>query len=502
MAIVTNPTTRKDIKDKEFNHFVEKTIQFLYDHHKADFCKLIKKTRRNLEIDYGTARITSVFYHNLTGAHVPWPRPYSFPGITGDYFLCKDWQEKPRGQNNADLDHFKEMIDLKFPMYKINMVGGEFQLEDATTSTLPTTSVTPPIFAPSHKAIMVIPTSSDNLIRADFSYLRSLNPHSGAMPASHFDLTSNILASTGNVSFLVLMDRTPVYIVDSRFMQEYFEKEDQHWECLRILRKLLRLLVEILEILQEKEDAEKLPAKLNKTRELIEELKKFKVYCKLILRIEEFLNCIEDSINRNGIPATIRYKNFVQPLIGIIDDFPKSTVSTEYLGVYCPEWKRNGYHEKAIFICWERIRDYADRGHAIDLLTKVTIHEFCHAYMDVIAGSGRASKDIYHWMEESMANVLTLKVIENYTTKHPSAIQLLKYAKEFVYKQPDAYASAVRLWKNGICDYDLWAWNKDKCVAATSVINWYNIMSASWDTITNDRIRELWSEVKQEISGI
>lgn len=496
MAIVINPTTGEDVRDEYFNPFVDKVVQFLYDHHNADFCKLIQLTNTNLEIDYGTARIKSVFYNTPNRA---WPRCYPF--TMGNFYLCKDWQVNPRA-NNADLDHLKEMIDLKFPMYKINIVSGEFQLEDAATSTLPMTSVTPPVFAPSHRTIMDVPTSADNLIRADYSYLRSLNPHSGAMPASHFNLTSNILASTGNVSFLALMDRIPVYIVDSRFMQEYFEKEDKHWEILRILTKLLYLLKEILDILQENEDAPNLQKNLKDIRNLINRLKKIQVYSELILKIEVFLNSIENWIEEHGITATIRNKYFERWLERIIHDFPKLEISTESLGVYCSDWERNGYHEKAIFICWERILEHADRGHAIDLLTKVTIHEFCHAYMDVIAGSGRASKDIYHWMEESMANVLTLKVIENHTTKHPSAVQLLKYAEEFMYKQPDAYASAVRLWRNGICDYDLWAWNKDKCVAAISINNWYKEMTASWETIANDRMRELWNEVRQEILGI
>lgn len=351
--------------------------------------------------------------------------------------------------------------------------------------------------------VMTIPTTADNLIRADYSYSRSLNHNFGAMPASHFDLTSTILASTGNVSFLTLMDRIPVYIVDSRFMQEYFEKDDKHWEIFRILAKLLHLLKFICDIFQQKEDAEKLPAKIKRTRALVDKLRESEEYVHLASMIEEFLNSVEGWINDYGVSETIRNDNF-EPWLKrrIIDEFPKLSVSTECLGVYCSDWERNGFHEKAIFVCWERIRDYADRGHAIDLLTKVTIHEFCHAYMDVIADSGRASKAIYHWMEESMANVLTLKITENYATKHPAAIQFFKYAKDFMYKQPDAYASAVCMWENGICDYDLWAWNKDKCVAAASVNAWYKEMSRSWKALTNDQMRELWNKVRQEILGI
>lgn len=395
-----------------------------------------------------------------------------------DYYLSDDWY-KDKSKGALSIENLKDFVkQITKGKYGIKVDGDDYLLVEH---------------------VMTIPTTADNLIRADYSYLRSLNPHFGAMPASQFDLTSNILASTGNVSFLALMDRIPVYIVDSRFMQENFEKDDKHWEILKLLKNILHLLEEILGILQERAEAEGLPTLLEKTRGFIEKLYKFKEYEYLISKINRFLVLIEDSINRYGVSGTIRSNNFVSALRRIIDEFPQLAVSTEALGVYCHEWERNGFHEKAIFICWERIHDCADRGHAIDLLTKVTIHEFCHAYMDVIAGSGRACKDIYHWMEESMANVLSLKVIENYVIKHPSAIQLFEYAKSFMLKQPDAYASAVRLWENGICDYDLWAWNKDKCVAANSIKNWYNEMSASWKTITNGQIRELWNEVKQEI---
>lgn len=499
MAIVINPTTGEEIKDKTFRTFVNKVIQFLYDHHKVDFCNLIKLTDTNLEIDYGTARIKSIFYNNPTVAHVPWPKPYSFSGISGDFYLCKDWNVKPR-YNNADFDHLKEMIDVKFPMYKVNKVGVEYQLDYVTATVISSVPVTPHPSASSHRPITDVPTSADNLIRADYSYLRSLTPHSGAMPASHFDLTSTILASTGNISFLAIMDRIPVYVVDNKFMQEHFDKEGACKKYNILLLKLRRLLERILDIFHGKESIEKLSGTIKATRELIEQLRRFKEYGNLIWQIEEFLDSVENWMNVHGVSSALKNPNFESWLKRIIDDIPLLPMSTEYLGVYCHEWKRkNGFNEKAIFVCWQRIRDCAEHGHAIELLTKVTMHEFCHAYMDVIAGSGRACKDIYHWMEESMANVLTLKVIENYATKHPSAIQLFEYAKSFMLKQPDAYASAVRMWENGICDYNMWAWNKDKCVAANSVKNWYNEMSVSWKTITNGRMRELWNDVKKDI---
>lgn len=138
--IIINPTTGKDVKDNRFNSFVDKVVQYLYDHHKSDFCKLIKLVSSNLAIDYGAARMISAFYNTAAGAHKPHPRPYSFPGITGDFFLCKDWQEKLRPSDNRDFYHLKDMITKKFPLYDIIKVGKEFQLVD--TSSMSTAPIT------------------------------------------------------------------------------------------------------------------------------------------------------------------------------------------------------------------------------------------------------------------------------------------------------------------------------------------------------------------------
>lgn len=407
------------------------------------------------------------------------PDPITING--NKYYLNRNWYQDINGGVLCIFDNLRKYVrQITKVRYDIKQDSGEYILFE-------------------HMAVVL--TTADNLIRADYTYMPSLHLSLGAMNAGCLDLTSTILASMGNVSFLALMDRIPVYIVDSRFMQEHFDEGNTHWESAIILKSILCLLEDIIDILQEKEDAEKLLYTIDKARIKIKKLSKFEKYERLILKIGNFLDDIEKWIEEYGVPG-LRNPNFKPWLEGIIESIEIPPLSTEFLGVYCTAWRRNEYYEKAIFICWERIRECADHGHAIDLLTKVTIHEFCHAYMDMIAGSGRALKDVYHWMEESMANVLTLKTIENYVIKHPSAIELFDYAKSFMLKQPDAYAVAVRMWENGIFDYDMWAWHKDKCVASTSVKNWYNEMSAKWKTMPNDHIQELWANVKQEILGI
>lgn len=411
------------------------------------------------------------------------PDPINISG--NEYYLTDDWYIDKKDQKLSIFDNLKEYVrQITNGKYDIKEESGEFIL---------------------FEHVMTVPMTADNLIRVDYTYMdpiqlsRVLSPKVAS--AGYFDLTSTILASTGNVSFLALMDRIPVYVVDSKFMQNNFDNGSTLWEKNAILFELLLLLEEILDILQGKTDAEKLSTAINNALGLVGKLLKFKECGRIILKVKDFLDSIKKWVDDKGATSAIENNNFEPWLKRIIDELRgEVSMPTEALGVYCHEWKKNnGFNEKAIFICWERIHDCAGRGHAVDLLTKVTIHEFCHAYMDVIAGSGHASKDVYHWMEESMANVLTLKVIENYVIKHPSAQQVFEYAKSFMVEQPEAYASAVRMWENGICDYDLWAWNKEKCLVAPSVRTWCKEMEAQGDSVSTERMRTLWNEVKKEI---
>ncbi len=98
-----------------------------------------------------------------------------------------------------------------------------------------------------------------------------------------------------------------------------------------------------------------------------------------------------------------------------------------------------------------------------------------------------------------MANVMTLVIADKYVIKHPSKLPILDYFKTFMSKQPDAYASAVPMWENGICDYDLWAWNKEKCLNASSVQKWCSEMKLHHMWIKPQDIRCLWNDVRKEI---
>lgn len=108
---------------------------------------------------------------------------------------------------------------------------------------------------------------------------------------------------------------------------------------------------------------------------------------------------------------------------------------TEKLGYYM---RASGlFDQPAIVICMDRIwKITGDQQDAVALTIKVLIHEFAHALMDV----GKENKAygkydaFHHWLEESLANYLTLAVLKN-----DQDSQLYDYAKNFIAGQSPAY---------------------------------------------------------------
>lgn len=520
MTVITDSSSQ-EIRHKKFNNFVFLLIDYLYRIHYADFVSLVEKIDANLSINYGgIERMTSVFYHSgarydKSGRSRCNSVVYTFPGIKGDFYLCRDFNIRDRQNDRRDFRHIKEMVAVKFPMYEVIKDPDGFKLIDKTKGSATTSPV-----GVSHEKLLVNMTIAESLIRVDYSYLNHIVIGKAA-PAGHFDMAALMMASTGNVSLLSLMDRIPVYVVDSKFMEEHFDRDDINFDddlfrCMKHLSVILELLEQML--LVYKGDAPR-----DVIYKIVEDIKNhLEVIDRLIrrgkllehtpwLRVVQKIKSFIDEIENWGLDRSIDNSNFQAMLERLISDL-KDILQThyrmphvEYLGVYCPEWEKQspdgkGHRpEKAIFICWERIHDCAEKGRAVDLLTKVTIHEFCHAYMDIITRVGGGSKGVYHWMEESMANVMTLAITDKYVIKHPSKLPMLNYFKEFMSRQPDAYASAVVMWENGICDYDLWAWNKEKCLDASSVLKWCSEMNLNYWRIKPEEIRSLWNDVRKEI---
>lgn len=334
---------------------------------------------------------------------------------------------------------------------------------------------------------------------------------------------AKMLHETNDVSFSTLMDRIPVYVVDSDFMTDHFD--DVHYYISdRKLQRKMNFVAELIDFLKELLKAIKNEEILHHEAYFYKRIKheinhlpghieseEFDWKTLLIL-LDRILNGLYEGMNLGDtLDYMYQLEEYIRKLSKIYKEIwsKVSEVSAqppmEYLGFYCPQWKKmlnesDYFFEKAIFICPERIRDCTASSDKYDfLLKKVLIHEFCHAYMDIkIIDKGNANH-VYHWMEESMANVMTLMIIEKYIHKCAEGKEMLDYALSFMPKQPDAYAFAVPMWENGICDYDLWAWNKEKCLVAPSVQAWCKEMEAQGSSASTERMRALWNEVKNEI---
>ena len=167
-------------------------------------------------------------------------------------------------------------------------------------------------------------------------------------------------------------------------------------------------------------------------------------------------------------------------------------IPTEYLGVYRHDFDGSkllrlsvansnsvanlnpfdNIKSNSIFLCQEKIRDVAEKLNVeySHLLANVLIHEFGHAYMDLmeLKSFNYGSSKECHDNEEAWANVFTLTVVENYCSKTScylggkKCIDFLENTKNFIASQPLEYALGGFMWENGIRQYDLWAYNKYK----------------------------------------
>lgn len=112
-----------------------------------------------------------------------------------------------------------------------------------------------------------------------------------------------------------------------------------------------------------------------------------------------------------------------------------SAPDTEMLGYYT---RASGlYDQPAIVICPERIERVAQGNddQTLMLMVKVLIHELAHAVMDANQEKKLYGKKdaFYHWVEESLANDLTLEVLQHYDPR------FYDYAKFFIAHQSPAY---------------------------------------------------------------
>lgn len=120
-----------------------------------------------------------------------------------------------------------------------------------------------------------------------------------------------------------------------------------------------------------------------------------------------------------------------------------------------------------IGLCVEKIMSQVkNNNELIILIAKVLIHEFAHALMDSPENKIDRSCEFYKWMEEPMANVITLTYFRNFeyqlnTVKKEIAHikplpNVIKYVRKFIANQPHNYKLGLDLFDNGITDWKTW----------------------------------------------
>lgn len=145
---------------------------------------------------------------------------------------------------------------------------------------------------------------------------------------------------------------------------------------------------------------------------------------------------------------------------------------TEWLGFYQHSYKILGIDIPFIGLCPERIiKCVSNEEELIILIAKVLIHEFAHAKMKLHPSANYYPIDeFYKWMEEAMANLITLEYFKNYDRCYryrrtniayaTTLIYPFDYVKNFISKQPDNYRLGLDLFEHRV--FQWWIWRNQK----------------------------------------
>ena len=212
----------------------------------------------------------------------------------------------------------------------------------------------------------------------------------------------------------------------------------------------------------------------------------------------------EDSMKKNELESEYKYELN-----------PETKPHTEWLGFYGRDSSGLFEHTPRIAICPERIATCVqDDEEFMFLLAKVIVHEFTHAKMDYRDENIKYRKkdEFWHWMEESMANQLTLKVFREFTHgyqhrryrkgsvfKHTSwESKLFNFIVDFVKKQPPAYALGFELFDKRIRQWWIWPHYKDELGGQKRInekTKWLSYMKNNYKNIDEKTSETLYDDL-------
>ncbi len=181
----------------------------------------------------------------------------------------------------------------------------------------------------------------------------------------------------------------------------------------------------------------------------------------------------------------------------------------DILGFYQHSTRILGIETPLIGLCLEKIiNEVKTDEELIILITKVLIHEFAHAKMKLHPSANYYPIDeFYKWMEEPMANLITLEYFENfdrcyrdryyrYERKNlayaTTLISPFNYVKDYISKQPDNYRLGLDLFQHRVSHWWFWRDKKDEIQKKTKEKqNWLNYVKANvgkTDKVTLDKL--------------
>jgi hypothetical protein len=180
------------------------------------------------------------------------------------------------------------------------------------------------------------------------------------------------------------------------------------------------------------------------------------------------------------------------PVLLVDSETQKEYGNGDILGFYQHSGRILGIEIPVIGLCLEKIiNEVKTDEELIILIAKVLIHEFAHAKMALHPNANYYPKDeFYEWMEEPMANLITLEYFENYDrgykhrrTKLAYATTLISpfdYVKDFISKQPANYRLGLDLFEHRVCQWWIWRNEKDNIQKKTNEKQaWLNYVKAN-----------------------
>ena len=238
-----------------------------------------------------------------------------------------------------------------------------------------------------------------------------------------------------------------------------------------------------------------------------------------------------EKVIRCGEPEGLKYDSIAV----LMEEIPIFLVSRETmdeimrmyelidaLGFYMRNFPVAGLRNKktirAIGLCPEKIVNCEKENsqNQMYLIAKVLIHEFAHAKMDLHPNANyTGDKEFYKWMEEPMANLITLQYFERFEEntcykyksfsnfQEPKYEGVLEFVKDFISNQPENYKPGLDLFKHGSLENSWNEWRKNKKALSANKTDekneWIEYLKNNHNKTDKQKLKELFKNLGMEI---